>query len=111
MNNTRGNLYWEIEFTGLYNGAEDCNTCEETHVSVEGHDFADAYNKAEAMYAALLKTHPDKVYCAHVYLRDDRSVSPCNDRGIYVTHYISDENVTAFFSVGADRCLRLTWRP
>jgi len=106
----KGNLYWEIEFTGLYNGAEDCAACEEVNISVESHNFADAYKKAEAMYAALLKTHPDKVYCAHVYLRDDGSVSPCNGRGIYVTHYIDSDKINAFFAVGADKCLRLTWR-
>jgi len=110
MKNAHGNLYWEIEFAGLYNGAEDCHACEETNVSVQGHDFADVYKKAEAMYDALLKTNPDKVYCAHVYLRDDGSVPPCNTRGIYVSHYIHDEHIAAFFSVGADRCLRLTWR-
>lgn len=111
MKNTHGNLYWEIEFSGLYNGAEDCYASEEVNILVESHDFADAYKKAEAMYAALLKTHPDKVYCAHIYLRDDGSVSPSNHRGIYATHYINDDHVTAFFSVGADKCWRLTWRP
>ena len=108
---SKGNLYWEIEFTALYHGAEGCQACEEVSVSVESHDFADAYAKAEAMYDALLKTNPGKVYCAHIYLRDDGSVSPGNERGIYATHYINDDRVAAFFSVGADKCLRLTWRP
>lgn len=105
-----GNLYWDIEFTGLYKGAEDCRACEEAHISVQSHDFADAYKKAAAMYDALLKTNPDRVYCAQVYLRDDGSVSPCNDRGIYTSNYILDENISAFFSVGADKCMRLTFR-
>lgn len=105
-----GNLYWDIEFTGLYNGVEDCYGHEETSISVESHDFADVYKKAKAMYEALLKTCPDKVYCARVYLRDDGSVSPCNNRGIYVTHYINNEHVTEFFSVGAAKCMCLTWR-
>lgn len=105
-----GNLYWNFQFTGLYNGTEDCRASEEVHVSVESHGFADAYKRAEAMYTALLRTRPDKVYCAYITLRDDGSVSPCNGRGIYATHYISDENITAFFSAGADKCLRLTWR-
>lgn len=110
MKKTRGNLYWEFQFIGLFGGAEDCHANEEVNISVESHNFADAYKKAEAMYMALLKTHPDKVYCAHVYLRDDGSVSPCNDRGIYASHYIHNENITAFFSAGADKCMRLTWR-
>lgn len=29
----------------------------------------------------------------------------------YRSNYISEENLSAFFSVGADKCLRLTWRP
>lgn len=104
-----GNLYWEIQFTVLYHGVADCNGDEQTHVAVQSHDFADAYKKAAAMYGAVLKTQPDRVYCAQVYLRDDGSVEHQASYGIYTTHYILDENTTAFFSVGADKCLRLTF--
>lgn len=110
MKKTRGNLYWNFQFTGLFDGAEDCHANEEVDISVSSHDFATAYKQAEAMYHALLKLHPDCVYCAHVYLRDDFSVSPSANSGIYVTHFIDSDKINAFFSAGADRCLRLTWR-
>lgn len=110
MKKTRGNLYWNFQFTGLFDGAEDCYANEETSISVSSHDFATAYKQAEAMYSALLKLHPDRVYCAQVYLRDDDSVQPSASHHIYVTHYIDSDKINAFFSVGADKCLRLTWR-
>lgn len=111
MKKTCGNLYWEFQFTGLFDGAEDCCANEDVDISVSSHDFATAYKKAEAMYNALLIINPDRVYCAHVYLRDAGSVSPCNNRGIYASHYINNENIPEFFSVGADKCMHLTWRP
>lgn len=104
-----GNLYWEIQFTALYNGVADCRGDEQTHVAVQSHDFADAYEKAAAMYDAVLKTQPDRVYCAQVFLRDDGSVQPSAQYGIYVSRYILDEKISAFFSAGADKCLRLTF--
>ena len=110
MKKTRGNLYWNFQFTGLFDGAEDCYANEDVSISVSSHDFADAYAKAEAMYTALLKLHPGRVYCAQVYLRDDDTVKPSANHHIYVTHYIDSDKISAFFSVGADKCLRLTWR-
>lgn len=110
MNNTHGNLYWVIEFTGLYNGVEGCDGNEEVHISVRSYVFADAYKRAEAMYEALLKTHPSNVYCARISLRDDGSVSHSNRYKIYASNYINEDNITAFFSAGADNCMRLTWR-
>ena len=105
-----GNLYWEIQFTALYHGVEDCYGDEQTSIAVQSHDFADAYKKAEAMYDAVLKTHPSRIYCAQVYLREDGTARPGAQHGIYVTNYILEENIAAFFSAGADKCLRLTWR-
>lgn len=110
MNKTRGNLYWDFQFTGLFDGAEDCFANEETIIAVRSHDFATAYKKAKVMYDALLKLHPDSVYCGYVYLRDDGTVSPSAAHHIYCTHHIDSEKMNAFFSVGADKCLRLTWR-
>lgn len=110
MQKTRGNLYWNFQFTGLFDGAEDCYANEDVDISVSSHDFATAYKQAEAMYYALLKLHPDRVYCGQVYLRDDGTSHPGARHGIYVTHYIDSEKLNAFFAVGADRCLRLTWR-
>lgn len=107
----RGNLYWEISFTALYHGAADCNEDEKIDVSVSAHDFKDAYDKAEKMYTALLRSRPDKVYCVVIYLRDDGTVKTPARYGIYQSNYVTDDKVPAFFSVGADKCLRLTWRP
>ncbi len=106
----KGNLYWEISFTGLYHGAADCTEHEKIDVSVSAHDFKDAYDKAEKMYTALLRSLPDTVYCVTVHLRDDGTLGPSNRYGIYQTNYIHDDDVAAFFSVGADKCWRLTWR-
>lgn len=106
----RGNLYWEISFTALYHGTADCTEDEKIDVSVSAHDFKDAYDKAERMYTALLRTRPDTVYCAAVHLRDDGTTEPSARYGIYQTNYVHEENVTAFFSAGADKCWRLTWR-
>ncbi len=105
-----GNLYWGIKFTGLFDGAEDCYAYEDADVTVRSHDFATAYRMAEVMYKALLKLHPDRVYCGQVYLMDDASVTPSVPNHIYVAHYIDSEKMNAFFSAGADKCLRLTWR-
>ena len=107
----KGNLYWEISFTALYHGATDCADAEKINVSVNAHDFTDAYNKAEKMYSAVLKAHPDTVYCAVVTLRDDGTAIPSAKYAIYQTNYIHEEDVAAFFSAGADKCLRLTERP
>ena len=110
MNNTRGNLYWEISFTALYHGAADCTENEQINVSVNAHDFTDAYNKAEKMYSAVLKARADTVYCAVVTLRDDGTAIPSEKYAIYQTNYIHEEDLAAFFSAGADKCLRLTER-
>lgn len=106
----RGNLYWEISFTARYDGAADITEKEAIDVTVSAHDFKDAYNKAEKMYTALLHTLPDKVHCATVLLRDDGTVIPSAKYNIYQANYIHEEDITAFFSVGADKCWRLTWR-
>ncbi len=106
----RGNLYWEISFTALYHGAADCAENEKVDVSVSAHDFKDAYDKAEKMYTALLHTHPDTVYCATVYLRDDGVPESSLGGRIYQSNYIHEDDVPEFFSVGADKCWRLTWR-
>lgn len=104
----RGNLYWEISFTALYHGAADCTEDEKIDVTVCAHDFADAYDKAEKMYTALLRSLPDTVYCVVIYLRDDGTAG--FRHSIYQTNYIHDDDVAAFFSAGADKCWRLTWR-
>lgn len=106
----RGNLYWEISFTALYHGTTTCTENEKVDVSVSAHDFTEAYKKAERMYDAVLLTRPDTVYCVNIHLRDDGTVDPSGRYSIYQTNYIHEENVTAFFSVGADKCWRLTWR-
>jgi hypothetical protein len=105
-----GNLYWEIKFSGLFDGAEDCYANEDADVTVSSYDFATAYRRAEVMYNALLKLHPDRVYCGQAYLRDDSSVSPSAPHHIYAYHHIASEKMNAFFSVGSDKCLRLTLR-
>ena len=107
----KGNLYWEISFTALYHGGTDCSDAENINVSVNAHDFTDAYNKAEKMYSAVLKACPDTVYCAVVTLRDDGTAIPSAKYAIYQTNYIHKEDLAEFFSVGADKCLRLTERP
>ena len=107
---SKGNLYWEIEFTALYHGATTGNECEKVDVCVHSHDFTEAYKKAEKMYDAVLLTRPDTVYCAAIHLRDDGTASSSARYDIYQTNFIHEENVTAFFSVGADKCWRLTWR-
>lgn len=106
----RGNLYWEISFTALYNRATGIEEKEAVDATVSAHDFNDAYNKAEKMYKALLHTCPDKVYCATVHLRDDGTVIPSAKYNIYQTNFIYEENIAAFFSAGADKCWSLTWR-
>lgn len=106
----KGNLYWEISFTALYHGATDCADAEKINVSVKAHDFTDAYNKAEKMYSAVLKARPDTVYCAVVMLRDDGTAIPSERYSIYQTNSIHEKDLAAFFSVGADKCLRLTTR-
>lgn len=106
----KGNLYWEISFTALYHGATDGADAERTNVSVNAHDFTDAYNKAEKMYSAVLKARPDTVHCAAVMLRDDGTAIPSERHAIYQINCIHEEDLAAFFSVGADKCLRLTTR-
>lgn len=110
MNKTRGNLYWDFQFAGLFDGAEDCYANEEIAIGVRSHDFATAYKQAKAMYDALLKLHPDSVYYGQVHLRDDGTAITGVAHHIYCTHYIDSEKMNAFFSVGADKCLRLTTR-
>lgn len=106
----KGNLYWEISFTALYHGATGGADAERINVSVNAHDFTDAYNKAEKMYSAVLKARPDTVHCAVVTLRDDGTAIPSERYAIYQTNYIHEEDLAEFFSVGADKCLRLTAR-
>ena len=106
----RGNLYWEISFTACYDGAADITAKEAIDVTVSAHDFNDAYKKAEVMYEGLMYTHPDSVCCATVHLRDDGTIIPSAKYNIYQTNFIYEEDIAAFFSVGADKCWRLTWR-
>lgn len=106
----RGNLYWEISFTALYHGTADCTEDEKIDVTVSAHDFKDAYHKAARMYDTVLQTLPDKVYCVAVHLRDDGTIEPSARYGIYQTNYVPEEDVPAFFCVGAYKCWRLTWR-
>lgn len=106
-----GNLYWDISFSSLYHGTTRCSDEEKIDVTVTSHDFTDAYNKAEKMYDALLATHPDTVFCAVVTLKDDGTATPAAQYSIYQSNYILKENVAAFFSVGPEKCWRLTWRP
>ena len=63
------------------------------------------------LFRSVLKARPDTVYCAVVTLRDDGTAIPSERYAIYQTNYIHEEDLAAFFSVGADKCLRLTERP
>lgn len=106
----RGNLYWEISFTAFYQETADATGKEMIDVNVAAHDFYDAYNRAEKMYTALLYTRPDRVCFASVHLRDDGTGIPSAKYNIYQTNFIPEGDIAAFFSVGADKCWRLTWR-
>lgn len=106
----RGNLYWEISFTALYNGAVACTENEKIDVSVNAHDFADAYNKAKKMYVAILLTCPAAVQCVTVTLKDDGTGIRSAKYTVYQMNYVLDTDVEAFFSAGADTCMGLTWR-
>lgn len=106
----RGNLYWEISFTALYSGAASRTKRENIDVSVNAHDFTDAYDKAEKMYDAILLTRPATVQCVTVTLKDDGTAIRAAKYAVYRMNYVPDTDVTAFFSAGADKCMRLTWR-
>lgn len=104
----RGNLYWEISFTALYHGAADCTENEKIEVEVSAHDFKDAYDKAKKMYTALLHSRPDTVSCVVIRLRDDGTAGSSARYGTYQLNYCHEDDVPAFFSSGADKCMRHT---
>lgn len=106
--NKHGNLYWEFECVARY--GKNTAFFEATSISVKSYDFKEGYARAKALINSLLETAPVCIDCAAVYLRDDGSISAHEAYHIYSTYHIPDEKVTAFFSAGADKCLRLTWR-
>lgn len=106
----RGNLYWEISFTALYNGAAVRMGNEKIDVSVNAHDFTDAYDKAKKMYDAIQLTRPATVQCSTVTLKDDGTAIRAAKYTVYQMNHVPDTCVAAFFSAGADKCMGLTWR-
>ena len=101
-----GNLYWELQFTALTNGAAALSDNEMVNFSVKSHDFSELYRIADVLHTAATRLHPAAIYSVNLYLRDDGTGIPDAKYFIYTAYHILPENVDAFFSVGADRCMR-----
>ena len=105
--NRHGNLYWDIGFYALCDGTK--GLCEDTRITVQGHDFKEVYERAAALYEAVVQHGAKRVFCANVYLRDDGSLNKARLGDIYVAHRIFEKNVDAFFRAGAENAFKHTY--